>query len=83
MCFGVCEMGKAVQHKACFAVVHSKKSENCAKGEYRRAWPRRAWGEAMSLACGSCMWVVVKIMVHFWVPIIIRHLIFRVPKKGP
>ena len=36
---------------------------------------------------GSCnlvlMWVVVKIMVLFWVPIIVRHLIFRVPKKGP
>ena len=29
------------------------------------------------------MWVVVKIMVPFWVPIIIRHLLFRVPKKGP
>ena len=29
------------------------------------------------------MWVVVKIMVPFWVPIIIGHLIFRVPKKGP
>ena len=28
-------------------------------------------------------WVVVKIMVPFWVPIIIRHPIFRVPKKGP
>ena len=28
-------------------------------------------------------WVVVKIMVPFWVPIIIRHLIFRVPKTGP
>ena len=27
------------------------------------------------------IWVVVKIMVPFWVPIIIRHLIFRVPKK--
>ena len=27
-------------------------------------------------------WVVVKIMVPFWVLIIIRHLIFRVPKKG-
>ena len=26
---------------------------------------------------------IVKIMVPFWVPIIIRHLIFRVPKKGP
>ena len=27
--------------------------------------------------------LVVKIMVPFWIPIIIRHLIFRVPKKGP
>ena len=29
------------------------------------------------------IWVVVKIMIPFWVLIIIRHLIFRVPKKGP
>ena len=29
------------------------------------------------------MWAVFKIMVPFWVPDIIRHLIFRVPKKGP
>ena len=28
-------------------------------------------------------WVVVKIMVRFWVPSIIRHPLFRVPKKGP
>ena len=28
-------------------------------------------------------WVVVKIMVPFWVPNIIRHLLFRVPKEGP
>ena len=28
----------------------------------------------------STKWVVVKIMVPFWVHI--RHLIFRVPKKG-
>ena len=27
--------------------------------------------------------VVVKIMVPFWVLNIIRHLIFRVPQKGP
>ena len=27
------------------------------------------------------MWVDVKIMVPFWIPII-RHLIFRVPQKG-
>ena len=30
----------------------------------------------------GCIWVVVKIMVPFWVPSIVRHLIFRVPKKG-
>ena len=28
------------------------------------------------------IWVVVKIMVPCWIPIIVRHLIFRVPKKG-
>ena len=27
--------------------------------------------------------VVIKIVVAFWIPIIVRHLIFRVPKKGP
>ena len=27
------------------------------------------------------MWVVVKIMIPFWIPIIIRHLIFRVPPQ--
>ena len=37
---------------------------------------------------GGCLhfvvaWVVVKIMVPFWVPINIRHLLFRVPKQGP
>ena len=29
----------------------------------------------------SSTWVVVKIMVPFWVPIIIRHLLFRYPKR--
>ena len=28
------------------------------------------------------IWVVVKIMVPFWIPIIIRPLIFRVLQKG-
>ena len=32
----------------------------------------------------SCtIWVVVKIMLPVRVLILIRHLIFRVPKKGP
>ena len=28
-------------------------------------------------------WVVVKIMVPFWVPSIIRHRVFRYQKRGP
>ena len=40
----------------------------------------------LSLACpcylfAVCIWVVVKVMVPFWIPIIIRHLIFRVPNR--
>ena len=27
-------------------------------------------------------WVVVKIMVPFWIPIIMRHLLLRSPKRG-
>ena len=35
--------------------------------------------------CGAFdpIWVVVKMMVPFWVQIIIRHLLFRVLRKGP
>ena len=33
--------------------------------------------------CRFEIWVDVKIMVPFWIPIIVRHLIFRVPEKGP
>ena len=40
----------------------------------------RCAGIKLRLAFG--IWVVVKIMVPFWIPIIIRPLIFRVPKKG-
>ena len=29
------------------------------------------------------IWVLVDIIVPFWIPIIRRHPIFRVPKKGP
>ena len=28
------------------------------------------------------IWAVVTMMVPFWIPIIMRHLIFRVPQKG-
>ena len=41
-------------------------------------------GWAMPVTCRTgIMWVVVKIMVPFWVPNTVRHLLFRVPKKGP
>ena len=29
------------------------------------------------------IWVVVKLRVPFWLIIVIRHLLFRVPEKGP
>ena len=36
----------------------------------------------VSSCCGCwIIWVVVKIMVPFWIPITIRHLIFRVAKQ--
>ena len=31
----------------------------------------------------QAMWVVVENRVPFWLMIIIRHLLFRVPKNGP
>ena len=36
-----------------------------------------------SLFTENIIWVIVKMMVSFWISIIIRHLICRVPKKGP
>ena len=57
--------------------------------QYNSYGPRH-FGSDAAVACprkgfevDGCIWVVVKIMVPFWVPIIIRHLIFRVPQKGP
>ena len=41
---------------------------------------RTTWCSMESRGHG-CLWVVVKIMVPFWIPIIIRHLIFRDPKR--
>ena len=38
---------------------------------------------AALLCFGRPTWVVVKIMVPFWVLVIIRHLMFRAPKRGP
>ena len=31
----------------------------------------------------ATIWAVVKIMVPFWIPSVIRRLIFEVPKMGP
>ena len=45
-----------------------------------------AWATLASTLCyyvGVAMWVAVEITVPFGIPIIARHLIFRVPKKGP
>ena len=48
-------------------------SRACAKGLFDELGVQGGW-----------LWVVVKTMVPFLgVPIIVRHLIFRVPKKGP
>ena len=37
----------------------------------------------MKVTLLESIWVVVKTRVPFWVLIIIRHLLLRVPKKGP
>ena len=37
--------------------------------------------QSLSRPATKPMWVVVKIMVPFWIAIIIRRLIFRVPKR--
>ena len=47
----------------------------------RCASKKNQWHSSIALLEFS-IWVVVKIMVPFWVPIIIRHLLFRVPKIG-
>ena len=46
------------------------------------AWSK-VWGPEICGGVCDLTWVVVKIMVPFWVLNIIRHLVFRVPKKGP
>ena len=64
-----------------------------SSGNDERIWlqPQQAFTQSLRSVSGfrgvagsvKYIWVVVKIRVPFWVPIIIRHLIFRVPKKGP
>ena len=53
-----------------------------AFGHLRTSTARHACTNAVT-QLHTCTWVVVKTMVPFWVPIIIRPLLFRVPKKGP
>ena len=57
----------------------------CQNPNYKSLIPNTQieWGLGCFLRSSVNIWVVVKIMVPFWIPIIIRHLIFRVPKKGP
>ena len=51
----------------------------------RRRWLAKPAAESSIVGFRFCrlIWVVVKILVPFSVLTIIRHLIFRVPKKGP
>ena len=56
-------------------------------GEGRMQWrdgrgPRTKAGSVVTLWV-HIIWVVVKIMVPFWLPKKIRHLLLREPKKGP
>ena len=56
------------------------RAKDCVRGLYgfrARGIPKTP----ISLSQG--IWVVVKIMVPFCVPIIIWQLLLRVPKKGP
>ena len=46
------------------------------------SWPGPKGCSTIRIYVGV-IWVVVKIMAPFWIPIIVRHLIFRVPNKGP
>ena len=42
-----------------------------------------AFVDAWTHACVHIYGWLAKLMVPFWVPSIVRHLLFRVPKKGP
>ena len=44
-------------------------------------WALASHAAARQACVLTITWVVVKNMVPFWIPIIIRHLIFRLPKK--
>ena len=52
-------------------------------GFYCRGMNKNRQHKSLGFLIIFIVWVVVKISVPFWVPIIIRHLLFRVPKKGP
>ena len=56
----------------------------CEDGRYEVHPEERVWirGRGDRKYMNVCICVVVKIMVPLWIPIIIRHLIFRVPKRG-
>ena len=45
-------------------------------------WPHKKLGRGVSGSLKVMRWVVVNMMVPFGVPVTIRHLIYRVPKKG-
>ena len=47
----------------------------------RRVFQQPDARASLGVFCSSATWVVVKMMVPFWIPIVIRHLIFRGPKR--
>ena len=68
---------KSVQNvrKLLFSLGKTKEKQNKKKRQTKKRPPKKIHP--------FHTWVVVKIRVVFWVPIKIRHLIFRVPQKGP
>ena len=56
---------------------------SCRILSINRTWPFLATFRSEAVGKQVSTWVVVKIRVTFGVPDIVRHLLFRVPKKGP
>ena len=66
-------------------MLHPKTNKTWDTGPHKHKDPPcpRQTGIPETMVCRILIWVVVKIMVPFWVLGIIRHLIFRGPKRGP
>ena len=79
---GIVASGVMTSHQHCTGKKHLKDLEtfvNLSEGKlanFGRLRPLR-------VACTKGIWVVVKVMVPFCVLSIIRHLVYRGPKRGP